>query len=256
MGQGSSRIYNLISLIFLVLTIVVIVLVVMRFLGPPAATPLAVADAPTAFVLPSLTPSNTPTITQPPTFTLTPTDTLTPTETQPPTATIAPSATITDTPGPTDTPSMTPTPSISPTPTPTETPTGPTDTPQPTLSPFLYDLRDQQVIFTQNFANTAGCAWQGLGGQVFDINDTAVNGMQIHVFGPNVGDRFVTSGSNSLYGAGGWEQPVDNKINGGTYYVELLSPAGTAISPRIQVTFPTDCAQNLALVNFVQVRPQ
>lgn len=256
MGQGSSRIYNLISLIFLVLTIVVIVLVIMRFLGPPATTPQSAAVAPTAFVLPSLTPSNTPTATLPPTFTLTPTDTPTPTETLPPTATFTVSPTITDTPGPTDTPSVTPTPSTSPTPTPTETPTGPTNTPPPTLSPFLYDLRDEDVIFTQNFANTAGCAWQGLGGQVFDINSTAVNGMQIHVFGPTIGDRFVTSGSNSLYGAGGWEQPVDNKINGNTYYVELLSPGGTAISPRIQVTFPTDCTRNLALVNFVQVRPQ
>lgn len=256
MGQGSSRIYNLISLIFLVLTIVVIVLVIMRMFGPPSASPEIAASVPTAFVLPSLTPSNTPTNTLPPTFTQTPTETSTPTETPPPTATLAPSSTITETLGPTDTPSVTPTPSTSPTPSPTATPTGPTDTPVPTLSPFLYGLRDDQVIFTQNFANTAGCAWQGVGGQVFDINSTAVNGMQIHIFGPDIGDRFVTSGSNSLYGAGGWEQPVDNKINGNTYYVELLSPGGTPISERIQVTFPTDCTRNLALVNFVQVRPQ
>lgn len=254
MGQGSSRIYNLISLIFLILTIVVLVLVIFRLFGPPSTAQQAAAALPTAVVLPSVTASNTPTKTLPPTFTLTPTDTSTPTETLPPTATIAPSSTITETLGPTDTPSMTPTPSVSPTPTPTETPTGPTTTPSPTLSPFPYGLRDPEVIFTQNFANTAGCAWQGIGGQVFDINNTAVNGMQIHIFGPNVGDRFVTSGSNSLYGAGGWEQPVDNKINGDTYYVELLSPAGTPISERIQVTFPTDCAKNLALVNFKQVR--
>jgi hypothetical protein len=256
MGQGSSRIYNLISLIFLVLTIVVIVLVIMRMFGPPVTSPASEAAVPTAIILPSLTPSNTPTNTLPPTFTLTPTETSTPTETLPPTATIAPSSTITDTPGPTDTPTVTPTPSTSPTPSPTATPTGPTNTAVPTLSPFLYGLRDPEVIYTQNFANTAGCAWQGLGGQVFDINNNAVNGMQIHIFGPNVGDRFVISGSNSLYGAGGWEQPVDNKINGNTYYIELLSPAGTPISERIEVTFPTDCTKNLALVNFIQVRPQ
>lgn len=256
MGQGSSRIYNLISLIFLILTIVVIVLVITSFFGPPAAGPVAPVVVPTELVLPSVTPSNTPTVTLPPTLTLTPTNTLTPTETLPPTPTPTVSPTITDTPGPTDTPSATPTPSISPTPTPTETPTGPTNTPVPTLSPFLYDLRDGQPIYTQNFANTAGCAWQGIGGQVFDINGMAVTGMQVRITGPNVGERFVTSGSNSLYGAGGWEQPVDNKINGNTYYVELLSAGGTPISPQIQIAFVMDCTKNLALVNFVQVRAQ
>ena len=255
MRQGSSRIYNLISLIFLGLTVLVIVLVVMRLAGPPM-TPQTVADLPTPIVLPTLTPSFTPSLTQPPTFTFTPTDTLTPVDTDTPTPTITVSATITDTPAPTFTPSDTPTPSISPTFTPSATPTGPTETPLPTLSPFLYDLRENQVIFTQNFANAAGCAWQGIGGQVFDINGTPQNGLRIHVFSPEFGERVVDSGSNTLYGAGGWEQPVDNKINMLTYYVELRSPAGTTISPRITVTFPSDCARNLALVNFVQVRPR
>ncbi len=256
MGQGSSRIYNLISLIFLILTIIVIVLVVMQFFAPPVTPPAAAVIVPTALELPSVTPSNTPTATLPPTLTFTPTNTLTPTETLPPTVTPTVSPTITDTPGPTDTPTVTPTPSTSPTPTPTATPTGPTNTPPPTLSPFLYDLRDGQIIFTQNFANTAGCAWQGIGGQVFDINSAAVTGMQVRITGPGVGERFVITGSNSLYGAGGWEQPVDNVINGNTYYVELLSAGGTPISPRIEVTFPLDCSRNLALVNFVQVRAQ
>ncbi|MBC6937376.1 MAG: hypothetical protein DWB42_16275 [Chloroflexi bacterium] len=110
------------------------------------------------------------------------------------------------------------------------------------------------MIYTQNFANSAGCAWQGIGGQVIDINNVALNGLQVHIFGPAIGDRFVTSGSNSLYGAGGWEQPVDNKINGNTYYVELLSAGGTPISPRIEVAFPLDCTKNVALVNFIQIR--
>ncbi|HEX2907555.1 MAG TPA: hypothetical protein VHO69_11875, partial [Phototrophicaceae bacterium] len=230
MGQGQSRIYNLISLVFLVLTVVVIIVAVMQFLRPAAAQPQAAADLPTPFVLPTMTPSNTPTNTQPPTFTFTPTETATPTVTATTAPTVTATSTITDTPGPTDTPSVTPTPSTSPTPTPTETPTGPTNTPSPTTSPFPYDVRDGQVIYTTNFANTAGCAWQGVGGQVYDINNNAVNGMQIHIFNAQIGDRTVTSGSNSLYGPGGWEQPVDNKINNNTYFVELLSAAGTPIS--------------------------
>jgi hypothetical protein len=253
MGQGRSRIYNLISLTFLILAVLVIGVVALR-LGGPAIERQDIAALPTVNILPTITPSDTPTRTQPPTFTHTPTDTETPTITPTPTDTLAPTATITDTPGPTDTPSQTPTPSFSPTPSPTETPTGPSETPSPTTSPFLFNLREAEPNYTKNFANQAGCAWQGIGGQVLDQANAPVPGLRIHIFGPNAFDRTVDSGSNSLYGPGGWEQPVDNKINGSTYYVELLSGAGTPISPRITVTFPSDCEKNLALVNFIQVR--
>ena len=259
MGEGKGTIYNVISLVFLVLTILTIVFVIMRVAGPPAEKQEVALNLPTAVILPSLTPSPIPTTGLPPTFTFTPTDTLTPTNTLPPTdvpPTVAPTQTITDTPMLTATPTITPTPAISDTPvppTPTETPTGPTPTLAPTQNPYLYELRQGQVIFTQNFANTAACAWQGLGGQVFNFEGTPLNGLKIHVFGTNF-DRVVDSGSNSLYGPGGWEIPVDNKINAQTYYVELLSPGSTIVSARIQVTFPSDCARNVALVNFIQTR--
>ena len=256
MGQGKGTIYNVISLVFLFLTILTVVFVIMRLAGPVAEKPVVSAALPTAITLPTLTPSAIPTTGLPPTFTFTPTDTLTPTNTLPPTdipPSVTVSPTITDTPAPTETPADTATPSVSPTLAPTETATGPTPTLAPTLNPYLYELRQGQVIFTQNFANTAACAWEGLGGQVFNTEGTPLNGLKIHVFGTNF-DRTVDSGSNSLYGPGGWEVPVDNKISAQTYYVELLSPGGTVVSARIQVTFPSDCARNVALVNFIQTR--
>ena len=67
-------------------------------------------------------------------------------------------------------------------------------------------------------------------------------------------DLFADSGSNSLYGAAGWEVAIDNKITNLSYFVELQSAGGTIISPRITVAFPSNCDQNLALVNFSQVR--
>lgn len=212
---------------------------------------------PTALVLPTFTPSNTPQPTSTPTDTLTPTITLSPTTT--PTETLTPTAspTITETQGPTSTPSTTPTPEASFTPTPTASPTGPTATftPSPTSpSPFPFDLRENQVIFTQNFANTAGCAWQGIGGQVFDLAGNPLPGLQVHVFGSDI-DRFVQSGQNTLYGVAGWEQQVGNVISTNTYFVELQTAQGTVVSPSVQVTFPNDCARNLALVNFIQTRP-
>jgi hypothetical protein len=251
--MGNTRVYNLITLLFLILTVGFIIFVVLRMAGPPA-TPQEEAQLPTPVVLPTLTASFTPTSTLPPTFTLTPTDTATPTVTPTETPTITPSPTITDTPAPTGTPTVTPTPSVSPTPQPTFTPTGPSATPPPTVSPYLFDLRQGSAIYTQNFANSLGCAWQGIGGQVFDINGGPLNGYRVHVFDGVGLDRYVDSGSNTLYGPGGWEVPVDNKIAPSQFFVELLSPGNTAISPRITVNFPSDCTKNLALVNYIQVR--
>lgn len=261
MGQGSSRIFNIISIVFLTLSVFWIVFVVTRLAGPtPAPAGLVI---PTAASLPTLGPSATqdsalvglagaPTV--PPTFTATIPPSLTPSSTPTTTPSLAPSATITETPGPTATPTVTETPAASATPTATETPLGPTAVPTATISPFPFAQRDQQVLFTQNFANTAGCAWQGVAGQVFDQNGQPLQQVQVHIFGAGL-DRFVQSGTNTTYGPAGYEQPVDNKINANTYFVELQTSAGTAISPAVQVVFPNNCSQNLALVNFIQTRP-
>lgn len=249
-----DRVFNLISLIFLVLTILVVVWGVAQMANPPQVAQ-DVGELPALLVLPSVTPSFTPTNTPIPTWTFTPTETETPTLTPTETFTLAPTVTITDTAGPTDTPSITPTPSVSPTFTPTVTPTGPTATFTATVSPFPFVLRDNQVIFTSNFANTAGCAWQGMGGQVFDLNDQPLVGVRVHVFDGFSVDLYATSGTNTLYGTSGWEIPVETTISTKTYLIELQSPQGTVISPTVQVTFPQDCARNLAIVNFEQTRP-
>jgi hypothetical protein len=254
MGQGSARIFNVISLIFLLMSVGWIIYVVSRLLGPAPATEQSSVALPTAIVLPTLTLTNTPLPTSTSTSTLTPTITPIPSETPTQTPVPSASATITDTPGPTDTPAATATTPPTFTPTQSETPSGPTATFTPTISPFPFVLRENTVNFTQNFANTAGCAWQGIGGQVFDLNLQPLAGYQIHVFGGDI-DRFVRSGDNTNYGVAGWEQQVSNAISSNTYYVELMSPQGTVISERVQVSFPSDCARNLALVNFIQTRP-
>jgi hypothetical protein len=48
---------------------------------------------------------------------------------------------------------------------------------------------------------------------------------------------------------------VSGQTNNNTYFVELISNSGTVVSPAVQVSFPNNCAQNLALVNFEQTRP-
>ncbi len=287
MGQGSARLYNLISILFLILTVVVIVVVGGRFAQPAPQVTVEAVIQPTLNVLPTITltftPSNTPLATETPTLTITPSVTITETGTQRPIPTST--ASLTNTPEPTvtitpivpttiatQTPSITPsltvqasltitnTPPIPATVPPSPTTPPPTSTPftpQPLVdvpSPYPFTLREGQPVFTANFANAAGCSWQGIGGQVFDVNDQPLLGISVHVFGSGV-DVSVSSGSNTIYGIAGWEVPLATAVTANSYLVELRSSAGTAISEQITVTFTADCARNLVLLNFKQNRP-
>lgn len=259
--SGESRVstFNLITVIFLLLTVICIVMTVVFALGVMQVPFLA----PRPPVIPQVAALPTPTITNtpvPPTWTLTPTWTFTPSSTPSITATITASLTITPTPGPTDTPTITSTPqptgtaTVTPTLTATITPTGPTAT---TASPWPFQIRGEThlPVFAANSYNAAGCAWQGIGGQVLDMNNQPVLGMQIRVTNSQ-GTAYpvVTSNSNTLYGAGGWEVSVSTQTNNETYLVDLLTPEGTQAAQTVTVTFPNNCAQNLALLVFERIR--
>ncbi|MBK9747202.1 MAG: hypothetical protein IPO91_10510 [Chloroflexi bacterium] len=166
-----------------------------------------------------------------------------PTLTPLPSATWFPSATIT----PSLTITFTLVPSQTPIPSNTSAPTATINsfTPQPTEpppSPFPFRLRDPQPVYTLNFANSAGCSWQGIGGQVSDMAGLAINGIRVHVYGSGV-DTFSTTGSNSLYGSSGWEVPLANIVSTNVYFVELQSQGGTIISETVRVQFPGNCQQ-------------
>jgi len=255
MGSGSAGIYNIVSILSLILTVVVVVVVGSLMLSPP---PQQVADLPT--VRPTLTPTATFTPSDtppPPTWTPTATETSTPTATFTATPTITLSPTITDTAAPTNTPSLTFTPSITNTATPSLTPTGPSPTFTPSQSPFPFGLRDTQITYTQNSFNSAGCAWQGVGGSVVDINGNPFGSglFQVRVFN-NEFDAITTVGSNSFYDpASGWEIAVDSIISRDAYFVRLETLNAVAVSPDYLIQFPSDCAGNVAIVNFAQTRP-
>ncbi len=262
-GEGRNQTFNIITVLFLLLTMLCLVFTIIFAAGIMPVPFLAPQEevVPVMAVIPTATDTFTP---LPPTWTLTPTKTPTASSTPTGTASATPSMTITSTPGPTDTPTITPLPSETLTETPTETftpsmtPTGPTPTLTDTPSPFPFVVRGGRATFTVNFANTAGCAWQGIGGQVFGIGQQGLLGYQVRVTGGGLGEGgagvIVSSGSNTLYGPSGWEINVAGATNNQTYFVELLSPTGTVISPTVQVAFPNNCSQNLALVNFEQTR--
>lgn len=269
--RSSDGVYNFITALALLGTVLVIGGTVALVLTTPPreATPAELTQV-AELLLPTITPSftwtptTTPTPTRtplPPTFTPTPTETLTPTPTHTETPTPLPTATITDTPAPTLTPSLTFTPSASDTPTPTHTPTGPTPTFTASPSPFLFSLREP-VQYVRNFANSAQCAWQGVGGQVINLNGTPfVGNLLVHVFNNNFSGK-VPIGSNSLYGIAGpngensgWEIRVENNVNSLLYFVQLESQNGVPVSETVQLQFNSSCDANVAIVTFVQNRP-
>lgn len=252
MGQGNDRIFNIVSLVFAVLTLLVLIWGVLRFMAP--VPQVVEAPLPTAFDIPTATITLTLRPTLPPTFTPTPSNT----PTLAPSETLAPSATATFTITPTNVQSATPVPTATPTITPTPNVTatvGVAAPPGATLSPLPFVLQNNAISFTSNFANSAGCQWQGLAGNVFDMNGAAFNGLRVHVYNGQEIDLYSASGTNTLYGPSGWEVAVGTTIDAGTYFVELQSQAGTVVSPVVQVTFPSDCASNLAILNFQQTRP-
>lgn len=253
MSRGNDGLWNTVSIFFLVATVIAVVtFAVIGFTG--GSPQQADEPIPTAAVLPTLTP------TPPPTATFTP---LPPTETATGTATDFP----TNTPRPTDAPTLAPSPipsaTITASPSPTETLSVTlTNTPEPTATgptappPPPYPFAAQPAQFTRNFANTAGCAWQGIGGQVLGLDGAAyTNTLQVHVYSQQQDFGRVFTGTNSAYGVSGFEVRVANAITAGIYFVQLESRANIAISDAVQVTFPGDCEQNAAIINFEQVRP-
>lgn len=268
MGQGSRTVYNLISLIFFLLALVIAIVTagwmtesigVPEFLAPATDVP-----SPTVAAFLTWTPSFTPSMTASPTITLSPTATFTrtATATQTPTDTSTPTLTPTWTITPTATPSSTFTLTFTPqpptftfTPSFTPSPTGPTTTPTNTAAPFPFVVPTGTLRLRPDL--NGSCAFQGFGGNVFDLIGEPITGLNIVVTGPGLPSTgaVAASGSNSAYGPGGWEVRVADTINANTYTVQLQKADGTVLSAPIQVTFPNDCDQNLVLIRFDQIRP-
>lgn len=175
-----------------------------------------------------------------------------------PTSTPAP----TNTRGPTLTPSLiptfptrTPTPTQTPTPTntPTETPTGPTPTPSPSRSAFPFTKTDTSPFYLQNYANSAGCNWLGIAGEVLDLNRNPVPDGQykVHVWGSGIDQRPDVGGAKD-YSPSGWEQFVANTPLIRDYNVQLETINGTAVSQVYTVQTRASCSQNLVRFDFVQ----
>ena len=136
-------------------------------------------------------------------------------------------------------------------PTPTHDPRTPT--PTRTLSLFPYTKTNDSPAYLPNFANSNGCAWFGIAGQVFDLERKGVLGLIVRVTGPNSFQANAITGSVPRYGASGWEitlgtTPVDSN----DYRIQLRNGAGQPLSDLIVVPTFAECNRNHIIFNFEQ----
>jgi hypothetical protein len=131
-------------------------------------------------------------------------------------------------------------------------------TPTVTRSPFPYTLQNGSPAYISNFANTAGCQWQGIAGQVFNLSNQSVIGLIVHLEGGGLNVETLT-GAKPEYGPSGWEFFLTDPPQTTTdvYHVQLRTIGGSPLSDVYVIpTFANPpsggCPKNLALVNFVQ----
>lgn len=264
-GGCAGRLINIFTAMLITLTLLVVIggAVVFFFPGLLQATPLAailpgedeaaeeIAGLPTPMpvaVIPTAPPTATPELLQP---TWTPQATEVP-PTSPPVGTLGPTETPSVTPiFPSKTPTHTPTPT--PTNTPTETPVGPPPTLTPTRSEYIFTRSNTSPFYLQNFANSAGCNWMGIAGEVLNLerNPVPAGSYVVHVWGSGIDSR-VTVGSAPDYSPSGWEQFLFDSPVVRDYNVQLETPSGTAVSQVYRVQSRSSCNENLVRFDFVQ----
>jgi len=275
MSRWAAGLVNGLTLLFAVLTVIVgigTLAVASDMMDSPLFKPGSDAPPPTVAALvsptpaavaqgePALVPTRTPAPSSTPIAPDTPVSTLSTLSTGgSPTITLAPviPPTATRTPLPTrgvSQPSLTPTATLTWTPSPSASPLplGPSATPTPAL-PFI--IQPGTPLLRSNFANADGCDWEGIAGQIVDTLGDPVIVVQVIVSGDNIEDMLTVSGSHTYYGSSGWEVTLGTEPDNRRFLVVLLAEDGTLLSPVVEIVFTAACEQNLALINFVQIRP-
>lgn len=138
----------------------------------------------------------------------------------------------------------------------------PTPTPTPTEpdSAYAFTIVGQpELIDSTNYHPELGCNFLGIAGQVFDLRGSPVLGIRVQVNGW-LGDEYILlygmSGLAQAYGIGGYELKLAETpaASRGDLFIRLLDQQGIPLSDRIYFDTEADCARNLVIVQFQQVR--
>jgi hypothetical protein len=107
--------------------------------------------------------------------------------------------------------------------------------------------------YLQNYANSEGCNWLGIAGEVFDLagNPVSLNTYQVHIWDGGVDER-VPVGGALAYGPSGFERFLFDSPRVQDHNIQLETVSGTAVSQVYRVQTRASCNQNLLYFVFVQ----
>ncbi|MHC1740701.1 MAG: hypothetical protein AB9897_06270 [Anaerolineaceae bacterium] len=145
--------------------------------------------------------------------------------------------------------------------------------PGTTATPYTVDNNAKNPFASKGqpatFANTlyhsnSDCNWQGIAGQVWDIQGRPLVGYILHLTGSYNGKsldqkRTLSGGAQAYYGDSGYEfvleigsPPIDST---GLISIQLEDQSGSIVlSNKVTLNTYADCSKNLVMVNFQQVR--
>ena len=129
------------------------------------------------------------------------------------------------------------------------------------VADYPFALREP-VAFAVDFTSQHGvCNNRYASGEVVDMAGQPVDGLQILIrvgapplpSGQSLG---AVTGADSVVGAGRWHVSLMRLGDPETNTVELHDAAGNLLAVPVPFSFDMNCAENMAVVNFVQVRAE
>ena len=158
----------------------------------------------------------------------------------------------------------------------TETPVPPTSTPMvlpsdtqavasayPTAagnSLYTFGLQAApSAVKSDTFKPSTGCNWQGVAGQVLDLQGRHLVNIGIQLKGTYNGKTISTqsiSGTHTEYGDSGYEFQLGTSLiaSSGLLSIQLVDQSGLPLSEQVIFDTYDTCDKNLVLVNFRQVK--
>jgi hypothetical protein len=127
-----------------------------------------------------------------------------------------------------------------------------------TTQSFAFAIQSGTPVQIQNFANSSGCSWQGIAGQVFDLDGAPLKNVVVKAGGTWNGASvsvLAMTGLSTGYGEGGYELVLGTSAvnSANTVWVQLYDLAGNSLSQKVNISTSSDCTKNLVLLNFRQI---
>lgn len=119
-----------------------------------------------------------------------------------------------------------------------------------------FTISNSGVLYIPN-SNGRDCNWSSIAGTVTGLNNEPLDGYAVQIVDiedPTRLNVVVNSGSSLNLGAGGFELALGSTPRIRSYRVQLFDSTNTAVSEPFQIFTREECDQNVAVVNFVQVR--